>query len=312
VSGSEGRFPKSLLEFQRRFATESAGAGDLFERRSPEGFCLPGLRRGARLAAENQSLHLRVRRLRAEDLGDRGHDHARPQAAADDVVLGGVFDGDALQWHLGAAAAEPAEPGYGPTHNAYPRRIGDGWAASGRRTNGPTGPGEPGIEIAALMRCTTSKVAPEGAELSCTADRVLFARPRRGIAELRAIGACRRRVYRRFRLPHRRSQTRKTPIILRCRCGLRHLPALRSVASLIKPLIPDEKPCLHPHRTSRDFSAPANGSNASCNEYICRQQDRSCAAHMLQAQPFACGADQAYGRGLTEETRKKFFSTACV
>jgi hypothetical protein len=33
---------------------------------------------------------------------------------------------------------------------------------------------------------------------------------------------------------------------------------------------------------------------------------------MLQAQPFACGADQAYGRGLTEETRKKFFSTACV
>jgi hypothetical protein len=65
------------------------------------------------------------------------------------------------------------------------------------------------------------------------------------------------------------------------------LPALRSVASLIKPLIPDEKPCLHPHRTSRDFSAPANGSNASCNEYICRQQDRSCAAHMLQAQPFA-------------------------
>jgi hypothetical protein len=34
----------------------------------------------------------------------------------------------------------------------------------------------------------------------------LFARPRRGIAELRAIGASRRRVYRRFRLPHRRSQ----------------------------------------------------------------------------------------------------------
>jgi hypothetical protein len=37
------------------------------------------------------------------------------------VVLGGVFDDVALQWHLGAAAAEPAEPGYGPTHNACPK-----------------------------------------------------------------------------------------------------------------------------------------------------------------------------------------------
>src|SRR6201984_3316112 len=34
------------------------------------------------------------------------------QAAADDVVLGGVSDGDALQRYLGAAAAEPAEPGF--------------------------------------------------------------------------------------------------------------------------------------------------------------------------------------------------------
>lgn len=158
------------------------------------------------------------------------------------------------------------------------------------------------------MRCTTSK-APEGAGLSCTADRVLFARPRHGIAELRAIGACRRRVYRRLRLPHRRNQTRKSPIILRCPSALLHLPALRSVASLIKPLIPDEKPCLHPHRTSRDFAAPANGSNASCNEYICRQQDRSCAAHMLQAQSFACGADQAYGHGLTESPQQLSFTS---
>ncbi len=53
-----------------------------------------------------------MRRLRAADLGDRWHDHACQQAAADDVVLGGVSDGDALQRHLGAAAAEPAEPGF--------------------------------------------------------------------------------------------------------------------------------------------------------------------------------------------------------
>jgi hypothetical protein len=91
--------------------------------------------------------------------------------------------------------------------------------------------------------------------------------------------------------------SRKTPIILRCRSGLLHLPALRSVASLIKPLIPDEKPCLHPHRTSRDFAAPANGSNASCNEYICRQRIeavlRTCCRFnlLLAAQIKHTGAD---------------------
>jgi predicted RNA-binding Zn-ribbon protein involved in translation (DUF1610 family) len=46
VSGSEGRFPKSLLEFQRRFATESACSEDLFERRWPEGFVCPGCGEG--------------------------------------------------------------------------------------------------------------------------------------------------------------------------------------------------------------------------------------------------------------------------
>jgi ISXO2-like transposase domain/Transposase zinc-ribbon domain len=46
VSGSEGRFPKSLLEFQRRFATESACAECLFERRWPEGFLCPGCGEG--------------------------------------------------------------------------------------------------------------------------------------------------------------------------------------------------------------------------------------------------------------------------
>ena len=42
MSGSEGRFPKSLLEFQGRFATEGACAEYLFERRWPEGFVCPG------------------------------------------------------------------------------------------------------------------------------------------------------------------------------------------------------------------------------------------------------------------------------
>src|SRR5580693_2265506 len=46
VSGSEGRFPKSLPEFQRRFATESAGAEYPFERRWPEGFVCLGCGEG--------------------------------------------------------------------------------------------------------------------------------------------------------------------------------------------------------------------------------------------------------------------------
>src|SRR5215831_13339799 len=42
MSGSEGRFPKSLIEFQGRFASESECAEYLFERRWPHGFVCPG------------------------------------------------------------------------------------------------------------------------------------------------------------------------------------------------------------------------------------------------------------------------------
>jgi hypothetical protein len=47
-----------------------------------------------------------VRRLQSADLGDRWHNHAGQQAAADGLVLGGVFDGDGLfsnlkRWALG-------------------------------------------------------------------------------------------------------------------------------------------------------------------------------------------------------------------
>ena len=46
VSVSERRFPRSLIEFQGRFATEGACAEYLFERRWPEGFVCPGCGRG--------------------------------------------------------------------------------------------------------------------------------------------------------------------------------------------------------------------------------------------------------------------------
>ena len=42
MPGSEGRFPRSLIEFQGRFATEAACAKYLFEQRWPEGFVCPG------------------------------------------------------------------------------------------------------------------------------------------------------------------------------------------------------------------------------------------------------------------------------
>jgi len=42
VFASKGRFPRSLLEFQGRFATESACADYLFARRWPDGFVCPG------------------------------------------------------------------------------------------------------------------------------------------------------------------------------------------------------------------------------------------------------------------------------
>lgn len=41
MSGSDGRFPKTLIEFQGRFATEGACAAYLFERRWPQGFVCP-------------------------------------------------------------------------------------------------------------------------------------------------------------------------------------------------------------------------------------------------------------------------------
>ena len=46
MSGSESRFPKSLIEFQVGFASERACAEYLFERRWPQGFVCPGCGEG--------------------------------------------------------------------------------------------------------------------------------------------------------------------------------------------------------------------------------------------------------------------------
>src|SRR5947207_956904 len=92
VSGSERRFPRSLIEFQDRFATEGACAEYLFERRWPEGFVCPGCRGGRAWLLKTKAFTYECADLRSADLGDRRYDHACQQAAADGVVLGGVFD----------------------------------------------------------------------------------------------------------------------------------------------------------------------------------------------------------------------------
>src|SRR5512132_1428311 len=66
---------------------------------------LSRLRPSGGVVAEGESPHLRVRRLRSSDLGDGGDGDARLEACADDVVSGGLADGDAQERLLGAADA---------------------------------------------------------------------------------------------------------------------------------------------------------------------------------------------------------------
>src|SRR5512134_4127612 len=71
---------------------------------------LPGLRAWRGVGAAGEGPHLRVRRLRPSDLGDGGDGDARLEAGADDVVSGGLADGDAQERLLGAADARATGP----------------------------------------------------------------------------------------------------------------------------------------------------------------------------------------------------------
>ena len=111
VSGSEGRFPKSLLEFQRRFATEGACAEYLFERRWPEGFVCPG-------CGEGRAWLLKTKAFTYEcaDCGRQTSVTAGTIMHASKLPLtiwfwAAFLMATQLQRHLGAAAAEPTEPG---------------------------------------------------------------------------------------------------------------------------------------------------------------------------------------------------------
>src|SRR5258708_10508689 len=70
MSGSESRFPKSLIEFQGRFATESACAEYLFERCWPEGFVCPGCGGGRALVLQTKTFSSECARSRPRASGD--------------------------------------------------------------------------------------------------------------------------------------------------------------------------------------------------------------------------------------------------
>src|SRR5215212_1076513 len=74
------------------------------------GFRLPRLRHGQSLATSNEGMDLGMCPLRQADLGDRRHDQAPLEAAADPVVLGRLSDGHPFQRYLGTATTTPAWP----------------------------------------------------------------------------------------------------------------------------------------------------------------------------------------------------------
>ena len=69
--------------------------------------CLSRVRQGTRCGLEELSAPIGMPRLRTADLAHRRHSDASVEIAADDVVLGGAFDGDAFQRHVGATAGGP-------------------------------------------------------------------------------------------------------------------------------------------------------------------------------------------------------------
>lgn len=91
-------FPRSLIEFQRRFPDEAACASYLAAARWARRLSLSALRPRQGLATGEQGLHLGVRRLRQADVGFgyRRNGTARLQAAAHGLALGGVSDGHAF------------------------------------------------------------------------------------------------------------------------------------------------------------------------------------------------------------------------
>ena len=93
--GSEGWFPKSLIQFQGRFASESECAEYLFERRWPHGFVCPGhcsqlCRRVTSRCNDHASERVRLVEIQATRLEDKKKGKiALPQYFVFDLVSNG-------------------------------------------------------------------------------------------------------------------------------------------------------------------------------------------------------------------------------
>ncbi len=122
-------FPRSLLEFQRRFPDERACAAYLADARWPDGFRCPACDRDKGWELATKAFTWECRRLRQADLGDRRHGDARLEGAARRLVLGRLPDGHPLQRHLRPASAETTgarfvQDGVAALRQASPRHGG--------------------------------------------------------------------------------------------------------------------------------------------------------------------------------------------
>ena len=130
MSGSESRFPKSLIEFQARFASESACAEYLFERRWPEGFVCPGCSEGRAWLLKTKAFTYECAgcgRQTSVTAGTIMHASKLPLTS----YLGRFLDGDAFQWHFGAPNPGPARPGLVPNRLDVVRQAVPGYGQSG-------------------------------------------------------------------------------------------------------------------------------------------------------------------------------------
>ena len=103
-------FPRSIMDFQRRFATEDDCRVYLFDCRWPDGFICPGC--GGRSAGQATRRNLWIcTACKLQTSVTAGTVMHATRTAATDVVLGGLPGRHAPPGDLGQAASAPARPG---------------------------------------------------------------------------------------------------------------------------------------------------------------------------------------------------------
>src|SRR5215468_1944296 len=123
MSGSDSRFPKSLIEFQSRFATEAACAKYLFERRWPDGFVCPGCGGGRAWGLKTKPFTYECAacgRQTSVTAGTIMHASKLPLTA---WFWAAFLMANALQRHFGSATAEPAWPRLVPNRLDVVRQV---------------------------------------------------------------------------------------------------------------------------------------------------------------------------------------------